>query len=613
MNPEVTVKPIEDLLKRLASPDEEERRLAVSALTGFPFEKIKQLALAALGDESWRVRKEAVDLILSVSPGDELSRELVSLLIIQENAGLRNSVVEVLQTVGEKVIPHLVEHLAHEDAGVRKFIVDIMGGIGSPAVLPELTVALADSDANVAAAAAESLGTIGDSGAVPYLLKTLARDDLLIRYAILEALVKIGMPVPLASITPLAGDPLLKKALFECLGVIGDLASVPMLAEGLVDRARNVREAALTALDMIRQRSSADDFTKSAAGKLQELAGTAVVEYLIAMAGSSDLKIQRAALSLLGFVGDLRALDVFVKGCRDENLQPQALGAIRALGSAVGVALSERFKCAEEEERCLIAYIAGEITTPESRSIATAALDDVSDMVRALAAEAIGKAGLTELIPLLVKLLSDNSHEVRKRATSALVRLATVARESVLESATRLAESDNPDYRLQAVKLFGASRETGQIIFLSKDEDYLVRREAIITLGELKSPDTSGRLAMALADEEADVRLAAATALGWDGFSDESGSLLLALADSSQRVQVAALKSLGRRREPTCFDSIAKFASADSGMLKITALQAMVQIDPAKAAEFLVQAMKDPDEEVAVVATNLLDAVSERH
>lgn len=613
MNLEVTVKPIEDLLKRLASPDEEERRLAVSALTGFPFERIKQLALAALGDESWRVRKEAVDLILSVSPGDELSRELVSLLIVQENAGLRNSVVEVLQTVGEKVIPHLVEHLAHEDAGVRKFIVDIMGGIGSPAVLPELTVALTDSDANVAAAAAESLGTIGDSGAVPYLLKTLARDDLLIRYAILEALVKIGMPVPLASITPLAGDPLLKKALFECLGVIGDLASVPMLAEGLVDRARNVREAALTALDMIRQRSSAADFTKSAAGKLQELAGTDVVEYLIAMAGSSDLKIQRAALSLLGFVGDLRALDVFVKGCRDENLQPQALGAIRALGSAVGAALFERFKCGEEEERCLIVYIAGEITTPESRSIATAALDDVSDMVRALAAEAIGKAGLTELIPLLVKLLSDNSHEVRKRATTALVRLATVARESVLESATRLAESDNPDYRLQAVKLFGASRETGQIIFLSKDEDYLVRREAIITLGELKNPDTSGRLAMALADEEADVRLAAATALGWDGFSDESGSLLLALADSSQRVQVAALKSLGRRREPSCFESVAKFAGADSGMLKITALQAMVQIDPAKVAEFLVRAMKDPDEEVAVVATNLLDAVSERH
>jgi HEAT repeat protein len=295
------LEPIEDLLKSLESCDEEERRLAVSALAGFPFQRVKDFALSALGDESWRVRKEAVDLILSVSPGDELARELVSLLTVQENAGLRNSVVEVLQAVGERVLPHLVEHLANEDAGVRKFIVDIMGGIGSPTVLPELAVALSDSDSNVAAAAAESLGVIGDTGAVPHLLKTLERDDLLIRYAILEALVKIGTPVPLGYITPLAGDPLLKKALFECLGVIGDLASVIMLVEGLVDRARTVREAALTALDMIRERSSADDFKKIVVGKLKEFAGTESVEYLISMVDSSDFRIQSASLKLLGW------------------------------------------------------------------------------------------------------------------------------------------------------------------------------------------------------------------------------------------------------------------------------------------------------------------------
>lgn len=613
MRVEVIVDPIENLLKRLESADEEERRLAVAALSGFPFERIKHLALTALGDESWRVRKEAVDLILSVFPGEDLSRELVSLLIVHENAGLRNSVVEVLQAVGEKAIPHLVEHLAHEDAGVRKFIVDIMGGIGSSVILPELVGALADTDPNVAAAAAESLGIIGDVEAVPHLLNSLARDELIIRYAILEALVKIGTPVPLDSITPLAGDPLLRKALFECLGVIGDLASVPMLAEGLAARARNVREAALAALEMIRQRTSAADFMMSAADKLKEFSGSEVVENLIAMVGSSDLKIQSAALRFLGFIGDLRALDVFLRGCRDENLRQQSLDALRTLGRGVGVPLLERFKRVDEEERCIIVYVAGEITLPETREIATAGLSDAAPMVRALAAEAVGKAGLTELIPLLVKILNDESPEVRRRATTALVHLATVAQESVAASALKLAESDNPDCRLQAVKLFGALRESGQIVFLSKDEDYLVRREAIVALGEIKVPETSGRLAMALADEEADVRLAAATALGWNGFSDESASLALALDDSSQRVQVAAIKSLGRRRELSYFDGVAVFTGSASGMLKITALQSLVQIDPAKAIVFLERALTDPDEEVAHVAANLLDAVSERH
>ena len=259
-----------------------------------------------------------------------------------------------------------------------------------------------------------------------------------------------------------------------------------------------------------------------------------------------------------------------------------------------------------------IVYIAGEINSPESRSIATAALNDLSPMVRALAAEAVGKSGMTELIPLLVNLLSDASPEARKRATNALVRLATVARESVVESAIQLSESDSADFRLQAVKLFGACRETGHIIFLSKDEDSLVRREAIIALGEMKNPETSGRLSMALADEEADVRLAAATALGWNGFCDESASLLLALEDSSQRVRMAALKSLGLRRDLSSFDNVAAFIGSDSGMLKIAALQSMVLIDPSKAVTFLELSMKDPDEEVATVAANLLDAVSER-
>ncbi|NVN99604.1 MAG: HEAT repeat domain-containing protein [Geobacteraceae bacterium] len=606
------MEPIDLLLKNLESSDEEVRRGAVSALAGFPFSKVKDSALLALGDESWRVRKEAVDLILSVSPGDELARELVLLLTSHGNAGLRNSVVEVLQTVGERALPHLVEQLSHEDAGVRKFIVDIMGGIKSSSILPQLATALGDSDSNVAAAAAESMGAIGDAAAVPHLLSSLKRDDLLIRYAILEALVKIGTPVPIETITPLAGDPILKKALFECLGVIGDLASVPILIEGIIDRARNVREAALAALDIIRQRCSREDFMRSSSARLASLKGSESVEYLISMAGSSDLKIQRAAITILGLVGDLRSLDLLVKACRSENTIQSALDALRNLVIESGSSLQVMFINSDEEERCIIAYISGELSFAKGREIASDALRDSSPMVRAIAAEAVGKSGLTELIPALVKLLGDDHSEVRKRSTTALVRLATVARDSVAESAVTLAESADPDCRLQAVKLFGALKDAGHLVFLSKDEDYLVRRESITAIGELKNPETAGRLSMALADEEADVRLAAANALGWSGFADDTGSLALALDDSSQRVQVAAIKSLGRRGEAPFFERVAELAASASGMLKISALQSIVQIDPAKSTPFLERALKDHDEEVVSVAANLLAAISER-
>lgn len=606
------MEPIDALLKKLASADEEVRRLAVSALAAFPFQTVKSLAITALGDESWRVRKEAVDLIRTASPDAELEGELIALLTVEGNAGLRNSVVEILEAIGERVLPQLAVQLTHTDAGVRKFIVDIMGGIGSPAIIPELAAALADSDANVAAAAAESLGKIGDPGALPPLLKALERDDLLIRYAILEALVKIGMPVPFGTISPLVGDPLLKKAVFECLGVIGELASTPLLIEGLSERARNVREAALVALDSIRQRAVAAEFEAVAGSGLRALAGTETVELIATMCESPDTRIRRAAIALLGLVGDARAIDVFLRGYRDESLQQTVLQALRDAGDRVCCELANRFLGADEEGRCIVTHISGELHCAEGRNLAAAGLGDPAVSVRALAAEAVGKSGMVELIPEVVKLLTDAHAEVRTRATGALVRLSVVARDHVAAAARKLAEADDADQRLQSVRLFGALRDSAPLTFLTKDENAQVRREAIAVLGELKQPEIADRLALALADEEVDVRVAAATALGWNGFADETKSLFLALRDQSPRVQVAAIKSLGRRRDSAAFVPVAEFVDAASGMLQIAAMQTLVQIDPLRAKDLLLQAVRDRDEEVARVAAGLLDSLNER-
>ena len=247
------------------------------------------------------------------------------------------------------------------------------------------------------------------------------------------------------------------------------------------------------------------------------------------MRESPDTKIRIPAIAILGLVGDPRAVDVFIKGYRDESLQQSVLAAMRDMGAMIGPLLYSRCVSADEEERCIIMHIAGELDLAESRKIAAAGMDDPSATVRALAAEAVGKSGMTELIPALVKLLTDMNAEVRRRATGALVRLTDVARENVAASAQLLAEADSADCRLQAVKLFGALRDVAHLNFLGKDEDAQVRREAITTLGDIRLPDSAGRIAMALTDEEADVRVAAATALGWSGFADETHSLHLAL------------------------------------------------------------------------------------
>lgn len=606
------MEPIEELQLKLGSTDEEERRIAVRALASFPIQRIRDLAFAALGDESWRVRKEAVDLILSYSPGTALAKDLISLLSIQGNAGLRNSVVEVLQTLGSPVLPELVETLGHEDPGIRKFIVDIMGGIGDPSVVPELSAILHDQDPNVAAAAAESLGIIGDEKALPHLLEALSRDDLLIRYAVLEALVKIGRPVPLDVITPLSANPLLKKALYECIGIVGDSGAAALLAEGLRDRARNVREAALVALQSLRSRSGRQDLDGRIDPCLRLLAGTDAVEYLMAMRESSDRRIRSATISILGAVGDIRALEVFIREYRDENMQAVSLKALRDMGPRAGAGLSRIFASSDDETRCIIAHVSGELQLPECATIAATGLHDQLPMVRALSAEAIGKAAMTGLIPEVISLLDDSSAEVRRKAVGALVRLASVAGDDVAVSAKQLSESDNPECRYQSARLFAALRDVGHLILLSKDEDPRVRRESVSCLGELRAPESEGRLTMALADEDPDVRIAAVTALGWNGFNDAAGSLLLALNDPSPRVQVAVLKCLGLRQQQSAMKGIISVIGSASGMLLIAALQAAFQIAPSEALPYLRSAEGDEDPEVARVATALIQSMAEK-
>jgi HEAT repeat protein len=608
----VDVERVDELKVALASTDEEERRGAVQAMAACPFAAIRPLALSALGDESWRVRKEAVALLLSQSVTDDLTDDLIGLLTASGNVGLRNSVVEVLQAMGRHVLPRLIAFLDHEDAGVRKFVVDIMGGIGEAEAVSVLAAMLSDVDPNVAAAAAESLGKIGDRNALPALLAALGRDDLQIRFAILDALGRIGVPVPVGMIIPLAREPLLRKSLFDCLGTLGDVTAVPHLTDGLRDRARTVRESALLALDAIRQRVPAGLAAENVTPYIRSLSGSDLVEHLLSLLESPSRRIKAAAVSMLGLVGDLRALASLVREYGDESVRLEALQAIRDLGPEAGEKMAGIYAQADDERRSLVVHLAGELCYDSSTRIVSQAMTDPVPMVRALAAEAVGKTSASALVPGLVQMLDDAHQAVRRAATGALIHLAPAVRPQVAAAAGTLALSEQHDRRLQAVRLFAALDDAGQLVLLSKDEHPLDRREALTLLGELHHPDTAGLFALAMADEDPDVRVAAAHTLGTVGGMDGVQSLLLALDDPSPRVQVAALKSLGRRRETSAMKRIVSLLEGADGMILITALQTLVQIGGAAAVPFLKQAQGHDDTEVVRVATGLLDELTGR-
>lgn len=601
------MKKIAALAGQLRSTDEETRRSAVLELGGSPFEMAKDYLFAAMGDESWRVRKEAVDALLTAQVSESVLEEIVGLMASHDNAGLRNSAVEALQRMGSLSVPVLCRHGEDRDHDVRKFVLDILGNIGDPAAVPVLVKALDDPDPNVSAAAAENLGNIGDGSAVPFLVQALEKTDIWLRYTILDALGRIGGPVPMAAIAPMAGENFLKKAVFDCLGAIGAAEAVPLLLEGIRERVRNVRESAVIALMKVRARLSEKEAELLVDRKLAECNGAPFVEGLLASLETSDRNLREALVGVLGLIGDERGVAGLLDACRDDRLRKSAFQALKGMGEKAAPAIIGRYPGADDDGRCVIASICGELRFSHCGPLLANGMKGDNPLLRRASVAAAGKYGDPGLIGDIVPLLDDCEHEVREGAVEALSRLAEVGREGVQQTAGSLLLSGNPEKRCNAARLFAALEDGERLSLLIKDEDAAVRRNAVNALGSMKSVSTIGNLLMALVDEDADVRVAVAEALGESESEEFVAPLLLVLKDEDLSVRCAALKSLGKLGHGSAREAIMELLDRETdGLIIITALDSLARIGGEGVMERVRRGLESSDEEVVKTAMEIL-------
>ena len=596
----------ETLSEQLLSPDEETRRLAVVGLAGYPLESVQGCLFTAMGDSSWRVRKEAVDAVLAGTVGVEIMDAFVAMLGANENAGLRNSAVEALERLGTRAVPILCRHAGDNDHDVRKFVIDILGSIGDTEAVPLLIKALDDPDPNVSAAAAENLGKIGDSRAASHLLSALDKSDIWLRYTILEALGRIGVPVPMEVIRPLAGENLLKKAVYDCLRSIGDLEAVPLLIEGLKEKVRNSRDAAVLALMKVRDRLPAERAARAVDDRLRELAGTPYLDGLITSLETPDRDLRIALVRVLGMIGDERSSGRLLLGCRDDKLRRYCLLAFENMGEAGMRSLQAAFPGADDEERCFIIHVCGELGYDGSAVLFREGMAAEFSMLRKVSAIAAGKTGSVALLDDLVRLLDDAEADVREEAIEAISRLAQRAEVSVLRIAMELAGADAAEKRRFAAILYSSLNDAEKLSLLVKDEDPVVRKTAVHSLAELKSPAAVSHLIMALADEDADVRIAAAGALGAIGGDDVIDPLLFALSDEAPWVKCAVLESLAILKSDRAVPAIVEVFERSSGLVVIAALEALAEIGGDNVLDAVRKGLENADEEVIKAAIEIL-------
>lgn len=596
-----------EIRNSLKSQDEETRRGALQALRGRSLPEIRDQLFASMGDESWRVRKEAVDVYVEAEPDESDIEALLELLRNQDNAGARNSAAEAVSRIGGRAAAPLKRLMGDDDADVRKFVIDVMGSIGSPEFVPALLSSLNDPDVNVASAAAEHLGKIGDARSVPELISAIiANDSLLFRFSALAALGKLSshMPIP-DEIIRLAEQDILRKGVYECLGSIGDEAVAPILLKGFLSRQKSSRIAAITSWHLIFSRSSAT-VRLALEDTLRRLPEGDVVPALIDLFDVNETSLAEAVTVLLGIIGDMRGAVTLLEAFADERLSGAALASLKRLGGSGMDALVALYPQVDETSRCAICTVIGELAHRGGAALIREALLDPSAMVRKSAVSAAGRLGFTDSIPDIVNLLDDADPEVRNSVIACLQVLALMDRSAIQAVARQLEESEQPEQRRDAVILHAALGDGERLSLLVKDEDAGVRQAAVAAIGKLRLSAAHGILLIALVDEDPDVRIAAAEALGELGGQDVVRHLRHALDDEDVWVRCAVLRSIGKNSRSQVLQAIESLLPSADGLLMITCLELLEAVGSRKAMEMVECALESDDRDILTLAVAIL-------
>ena len=602
---------LQHIQEALQSADEEIRRRAVQDLGGRPLHETCRLLFSAMGDDSWRVRKEAVELFVASDPDRGMVDELLELLRNEDNAGLRNSAAEAVSRMGEQATAPLISLVNDADADVRKFVIDVMGSLHSLDFVSPLLSALRDADVNVAAAAAEHLGNLGDARVVPELIGAIVINQAdLFRFNALAAIGKLAVPAPVPdAIKQLAGNDLLRKAVYECLGSIADETAVPLLLDGVGASQKSSRKAAVLALFRIYSRSAAKS-RHAIESALQNLKGSDLVPVLVVLFDPRDPALGEALVVILDIIGDKRCVEIFLQAFGNDRLSGAALRALKHLGVDGVDSLIARFVTADAVSRSAICTLIGECAYRNGATVIRDALCDQAAIVRRAAAAAAGKMGLTDCLPGIVRLLDDTDQEVGNAVVASLQTLALLDRSGIQAVARQLGDSEQPEQRRNAAILFAAVGDGDRISLLVKDEDALVRQAAVSSIGKLHLPSASGILMLALVDEDPDVRISAAEALAEVGDAGVVTALTHALNDEDVWVQCAVLKSLARIYPEGTLTAVQAVFPRAEGLLLITCLKLLEDQSDTQAMELVEQALDNSDEEVVTLALSIIGRVS---
>lgn len=608
---------------RLDSPDPEQRRLAVATLSQTRGSSTVQKVIRALGDEDWRVRKEATTVAIEIGPLPELLDALVDVFSSSDNVGLRNAATEALAGFGQAAVVRIANEVPLLDADGRKLAAEALGRAGHPGAVTVLGNLLQDCDVNVRVAAIEALGLVGGARTdeVGELLCAFLRSEhTLERLASLDAVNSLGIILDWEHLQAVVTDPILERAALVAAARSGATEASSLLVEALICQASYAQEWPVLALAEYIVRCSEERIGPPTA--LRDLPQP-VRGFLLGLTDADDAETRTAALVVLAAIGDEETSRWVLDAAeRDEmsGVAEQVLGATVTLHPAV---LEERLKGAAAGQRAIVFRMLARNVALLPRQVV---LDEVANAIAADADLALSDA--LEVLESLsdercFQLLVDrfSSLPTAVSQTSMVVLGEMAQRHPALAHSFLSAGPYCGEQRVVVTVLLAAlsrigettSPESMELLFscLLADEA-AVRSAALAALAEIGDISAADAIDFLLADEEPEVRLAAVRALGRLRRNGESTAVVGRLIDIAQKTEdrellVAAVQAIGETSDPRALSVLRPLLGKSSEpSVAVAAVEAIGRVSDTRRLEALIDGLSHPDVDVLKAAMRLL-------
>ena len=274
--------------------------------------------------------------------------------------------------------------------------------------------------------------------------------------------------------------------------------------------------------------------------------------------------------------------------------------------------ITSRVRDPKEHVRIAAYTVLAELGLPETGPLLEDGLLNSSVLVRARAAEAIGRAGLAAGSGALKRAINDEAPSVRIAAMNAL------GDARVMEMKPRLIEIGRTEEGPEAIFAYAALYKMGQTDMLiditnaATLPDAEVRMAAIGVLGRLKRPASLAVLSQAVYDPNPSVRAFAAGALGEFGSPGGVAPLTHALGDEMAMVRGVAAGSLGRLGLKENRPLLQALTRDPSLQVRASAAESLLRLGDSSVLLLAADLARNPDPSIRGSAAQALSATSDK-